>query len=229
MHSALIGFNGVIGQHLCRNVQLDFYFNSKNLNEILKNNYDIIFCAAPSGNKTFSNQNPDLDFRNIEKMIFILSKVKTNRFVLISTVDSLVQTPVAYGKNRKLLEEFVKQKFLKHNIIRLSSLISNHIQKNLLYDIKNSTWISSIDLDAKLQWYPLDHLTNDIKYVIDNNIREINLVSEPILNLDIVSEFAPQHIALITKKQNSVAYNIQPYRYTKNEIFSLIKKYMETI
>jgi hypothetical protein len=228
MPSAIIGHNGFVGQYLCQNLKFDFYFNSENINLLEKNTYDTIVCAAPTGNRIVANKNPEEDFENINKIIGILKNVTTSRFILIGTVDSILLQTSQYGNNRKFLEDFVKQKYQTHNILRLSSLISNNIKKNLLYNIKYEKWLDTIDLHSILQWYPLSHLVEDINYAVVNNIPELNLVSEPILNLDIVQSFAPQHLPKISKKQNNLSYNFSPYKFTRNEIFKYIHEYMKS-
>lgn len=227
MISVLIGDTGFIGRHLTQGLHFDFYFNSQNIKTITNNSYDIIYCAAPTGNRLLVNQDPEKDRDNTNELISILSKTQTKRIVLIGTVDSLLMLNTAYGQNRKLLETFIKENFEKHHIIRLGTLIANNIEKNLLYDLKHKQWLSSINPDSALQWYPLENLIDDIHYVIDHDINELNLVSEPVLNLEIIQQFAPRYLNEITKKQNSVYYDVRPYKFSKQDILKHIQEYMK--
>ena len=87
--------------------------------------------------------------------------------------------------------------------------------------------MSSINPDSALQWYPLENLIDDIHYVIDHDINELNLVSEPVLNLEIIQQFAPRYLNEITKKQNSVYYDVRPYKFSKQDILKHIQEYMK--
>jgi hypothetical protein len=226
MTSAIIGYTGFIGKYLCRNTKFDYFFNSENIDEITKNSYDVVYCAAPHGNRILSSADPAADCANVEKLISSLTKLDTNRFILIGTVDALVSNR-DYGKNRKLLEDFVKQNFHSYNIVRLSSLIFDTIQKNLLYDLKHQQWLESINPESTLQWYPLEKIIDDIAWAVDNRVNELNLVSEPVNNLEIIQQFAPNCLASISEKKDATHYNITPYRFSKKEIFSYIERYMQ--
>lgn len=149
-----------------------------------------VYCAAPTGNRFWANQNPELDFEKIKNIINQLTHVSAARFVLISTVDTIHSPDSYYGKHRKFLESFVSQQFQTHHIIRLCSLIGPEIKKNILYDIKNcNQFAKEINGSAVNQWYLLSRLPTDIRITIDNNIKEINLVSEPIANKDLLENF----------------------------------------
>lgn len=235
--NALIGSTGVIGKKLLLSTHVDKEFNSTNIEEIINCTFDIVYCAAPSGNRLHANQYPDNDNSSVDQLINCLSTVTANTFVLISTVDTVHSPESVYGSNRKKLENFVKHKFSTAHIIRLCTLIDKTITKNMLYDLSNGTYISSINVDHVVQWYPLDRLSNDIAIVIKNNIGDINLVSEPIANKDIINMFFNQYIDQLNPGWKTAPYNVtcdhsqlfgntRNYTLTKESVFDSIKNYL---
>jgi len=230
----LIGSTGLIGQVLSQHIQFDKTFNSANIESIVDYQFDIVYCSAPSGNRLLANQNPQQDSASIQKLINILAHARIQKFVLISTVDAVHASDTTYGSNRKLLEDFVKQQFADHHIVRLCGLISKHIKKNTLYDLKHSQYISDIKLDLKCHWYPLTNLVKDLSTIISNNIREENLVSELVSNREIVNKFYPDYIDSILPSTEFESYNLTcnntdifgQYLLTKQDIFNSMQDYI---
>ena len=234
--NALIGSTGLIGKKLLL-ANVDKQFNSSNINEIANCTFDIVYCAAPSGNRLYANQHPHIDSASVDQLISYLSTVTATTFILISTVDTLYAPNSVYGSNRKKLENFVKHRFPTAHIIRLCTLIDKEITKNVLYDLTNDAYISSINVDHIVQWYPLDRLSNDINTIIKNNIAEINLVSEPIRNKDIIDAFFAHYNDQLAPGQQTTPYNITcnhselfgnpgNYTLTKESVFNAIKNYL---
>ena len=230
----LIGSTGLIGQVLSQHIQFDKTFNSANIESIVNYQFDTVYCAAPSGNRLLANQNPQQDCASIEKLIKALEKTHTTKFVLISTVDAVHASDTTYGSNRKLLEDFVKQQFADHHIVRLCGLISSNIKKNTLYDLKHNQYLTNIKLDLQCHWYPLACLVNDLSTIINNNIREENLVSELISNREIVDRFYPNYIDSILPSTEFESYNLTcnhsdvfgKYVLSKQDIFNAMQEYI---
>ena len=68
----------------------------------------------------------------------------------------------------------------------------------------------------------MDDLEKDIPAIIEGSERIVNLVSEPILNKDIVDEFSDG----TQINETAIGYDLKPYKYTKEEIFDQISLYM---
>lgn len=221
--NALIGSTGVIGTVLQQSIAFDHVFNSKNIEEILNYKFDTVYCSAPSGNRLIANQNPSQDFANIKQLSDIITQIKLKKLILISTVDTQVKDS-PYAQNRKYLEQAVEQ-LPDYHIIRLCSLIDSSIKKNILYDLKHNTFVENINSGDICQWYPLQQLHNDIEYTVNNNIRDINLTSEPITNKDIIEQFFPDQLSKV-KNIKLNEYNLLPYRYSKQKIFLEIARYI---
>lgn len=220
---AIVG-NGLIGKRLQRFIKHNYVFDSKNISTMPDYDIDTVYIAAPSSNRVWATQNPELDWDSVELLKLNLLKTAPRQVVLISTCDTQVSPDTAYGKHRLGLEKVVREFFHYYNILRLPSLIGNDITKNIIYDIKHSTpWIDKINVGVKQQWYILDDLEEDINRALENSQSVINLVSEPILNKEITDQFSnlKEKVVNIDK-----VYNLRPYKYTKEEIFEAIRLYM---
>lgn len=144
---ALIGFTGFVGSNLNSDIY-QYVFNSKNIEEILKYNFDQIVCAGVRAEKFLANAYPTQDLQSIDQLIEILKKVKCNQFILISTID-IYKEPNGvdentyidtnnlhpYGANRYHMEQFVRSHFEDYLIVRLPALFGKGLKKNFIYDM----------------------------------------------------------------------------------------------
>lgn len=255
--TALIGEGGFVASNLLLKKHFDKCYNSKNIDSIkLSPNFDLTICAAAPGSMFEANRNPNLDRNRIEKLIKDLEKLKTQTFVLISSICVLskyssgqsesnknFEAVIPYGRNRRKLELFCKDKFTNCYIIRLPSLFGKNLKKNLIFDILNpmptfltderyqkllqntqsklrdiirslylyDTNLKVYQLDRNLfnflefrseiehevvnlglsaisfhnpksthQFYNLNRFWSDLELILDNDIREIHLATEPL-------------------------------------------------
>jgi len=218
---AVIG-NGLVAKQVISIVKPNMVFTSSNIDELNNTKWETIYCAAPSGNRVWVQENPYIDKSNIWKIIHKCADTKFNRFVLFSTGDTQVKPNSAYGHNRLVLENWVRE-LPSSSIIRLPSLIHNKITKNVLYDIKNNCWVDKINPQNELQWFDLTHL----HAWIYTEHREVNVCSEPIYTQDIIRMFAPNIISKLDYTSTGDKYNLSPYSYNRTEIFSSIKEYLK--
>lgn len=221
--NAIVGSNGLIGSYLRTVVDNKHEFNSHNIAAISSYKFDTVYIAAPTGNRLWANNNPDEDFANVTWIYDELSRTEINQIVLIGTVDSILRSHLPYGGNRAWLETKLKRRF-NTRILRLGALIHPTIKKNVLYDLKHRQYLDTINLNLQTQWYDLNNLAKDIHFLILSNQQEINLVSEPIANREIVEQFFPD---LKLLDVDAINQNVAPYRYTRQEIFQAMKKYLD--
>ena len=140
--TALIGFTGFVGSNLQMQYPFEHYYNSKNISQIEGKTFDLVICAGVSAVKWLANQEPIVDLENIQKLQQHLSTIKTQCFVLISTIDiydqplqkdedSLPDTSRQdfYGKHRYQLEQWVSENFENHHILRLPGLFGENLKK----------------------------------------------------------------------------------------------------
>lgn len=220
---AIVGSNGLIGSYLKEVITYTHEFNSNNVADIKNYSFDIVYVAAPTGNRLVANANPKEDFQNVCKLYEALDHTTIDRLVIIGTVDSILRPHLPYGSHRLWLEENLSRRF-KTNILRLSSLIHSTITKNVLYDLKHQQYLDSINLNSQIQWYNLDNLAKDIHFSIMSDSAERNLVSEPIYNREIVEQFFPE---LTLAAEETVNQCVEPWCYSKQDIFQAIKRYLD--
>jgi hypothetical protein len=81
--------------------------------------------------------------------------------------------------------------------------------------------------NTQRQYYPLNRLYNDTQAAIAQNIQEINLVSEPILDKDIVAQFYPDLV--VPDGTTCVNYNVtnkKQYIISREQILKDIAAYL---
>lgn len=227
--NALIGHTGLVGSVLIAGIDFDITYNSFNIEQIQNCEFDTVYCAAPSGNRMLANQRPDWDTDSIGRLIGNLRTISADRFVLISTVDTVHAPESVYGSNRLMLEQFVQTQFEHFHVVRLCTLIHPAITKNLLFDIKHARYLDRINGSVIRQYYPLSRLCADIDTVLLHNIRETNLVSEPVSDQEIVDRFCPDVTTInsLTKPyalQCCAPFN--KYVLTKQQIFEQVAEYL---
>jgi hypothetical protein len=221
---ALIGSNGTIGQSLLDNMHFDAVFNSDNLSQIAGQEFDLVVCAAPSGNRLAINRAQTQDFQDCVVIARALAQCSIKQLVLISSVDAETAPGSLYGRNRAWLENELSKAHPTH-VLRLSTLVGTRIKKNVLFDLKHGLFLDSIDRSAELQWCILNDLPHQIDISLASAPGSRNIVSEPIKNVDIINCF----FAHITtgKDSGAVRYNQQPYVYTQAQIFSAMEQYLK--
>lgn len=224
MPNAIVGSNGLIGSIFARHLPLADMYNSQNIDHLGQKSYDLVIVTAPSSNRRQADADPQADSSSVDRLIHALAQADIQRLVLIGTVDSQLYPNSAYGANRLRLERAVKQHAHSH-VIRLCTLIHSTIKKNILFDLKHNQYLESINPASQLQWYDLNQLINDFNHVLNNDIKDITLVSEPIQNDEIISRFYPG-CTLGSNPGALLTYNIQPYTLTKQQIFTAMEQYL---
>ena len=179
---ALIGYTGFVGSNVAKQYSFDEKYNSSNIHEIQNKEFNLIVCAGVSGTKWLANKYPKEDLRKINKLLDNLSKVKCKKMILISTVDVYREsnnvnedTPIEierlhhYGRNRVVVEEFVKNNFDNYHIVRLPAIYGDNIKKNFVFDLLNSHCLEWTHKDSVFQYYHLKNLWRDIEKVFTWN------------------------------------------------------------
>lgn len=204
MNLALIGHSGFVGQNLKSSANFSSLYNSQNISDIAGKSFDLIYCAGVSASKWQANKDPENDLRNIRALSAVLKKVHTKKFVLISTVDvypiplavdedfsPMAARSHAYGTNRLAFEDFVKENFDSHLIVRLPALFGQGLKKNIIFDMINSRCLEAIQPLSSFQYYALKHLHADIHRSIKLGVSLINITSEPLITEELRMLFFP--------------------------------------
>jgi len=192
MGSCLIGHTGFVGGNLHRQRSFDALFRSTDIHTI-EPHYDLVVCAGINAVKWKANQDPAADRAGIASLESALRGVTADRFVLISTVDVYPSVHDvdestdphaapnhAYGAHRLAFEDFVRDRFPRHHVIRLPGLYGPGLKKNVLYDLLHDHRCAFIDPAARFQWYDVRRLWADVERVIAAGLPLVNLVPEPV-------------------------------------------------
>lgn len=150
--TALIGHTGFVGGTLARQSNFTSYFNRSTIGSIKEHTFDTVVCAAAPGSMFEANRSPEIDEVKVNALIDQLSHVRTERFVLISSIAVLAdfaggddetstafQQELAYGRHRRGLEEFVEENFDGSTVVRLPALFGRGLRKNFIFDLLNPT------------------------------------------------------------------------------------------
>ncbi len=202
MPDALIGHTGFVGGNLARQMHFDEFYNSKNIEEIRGREFDTVVCAGMPGAKWYANQHRDEDRDTLVRLFNALFEIRSDRLVLISTVDAA--SPRGwYGLHREWLE----RASVPNHIIRLPALFGPGLKKNALYDLMHGQRLDAIAPNAIYQWYPLRRLGEDIGRIREKGIRTINLVSESIAMEEVRARFFPNR-TIGPAREDAAHYNV---------------------
>ena len=167
-------------------------------------------------------------FRNI-RLSFTIN-VNENSEIKIENLHS-------YGKHRRDLEIFVKNKFKSHLIVRLPGLVGENLRKNAIYDFKNNNQINKIDSRGVFQFYPIKYLWSDIKKALNLKINLIHLTAEPICISDVAKScFGINHYNITGKEPANYDFRSnysemmslnKNYHYTREDVIGIIKEYSQ--
>lgn len=249
MRNALIGYSGFVGSHLNLQHNFNFKYNSKNFREMQNQEYDLVVCSGVSAVKWKANKEPQQDRENIQKLAETLKYVKTENFILISTIDVYAETSNhdedydctksenhAYGKNRLEFEKFCNEQFKNCTIVRLPGLFGEGIKKNVIFDLLNNNCLEMINVESEIQYYDLKDIWNDIQKAQKNNLKLINLFTEPLSTFEIIECFFPDKEiggSAIPKvsydlktKYSKLWNNSNGYICSKNDVLQKLSKFI---
>lgn len=252
--NCLFGHTGFVGGNIQLFKKFDYFYNSKNYKEAQNKEFNEIYFAGMPAKKWYANKFPEEDNLILENIINVLKTVKCNKFILFSTID--VYPSICdnfnesyfkdvnenyenhtYGLNRLKLEQFVKSNFNTYFIIRLPALYGYGLKKNIIYDLINNNQIENIPINSKFQWYDLNWLQDDLDLIIKNNIKEINLFTEPLETKEIIKLF--DYSIDIFKNNTSINYDLKTnysdlfhstvlnYVRNKQKVLKNLKKFIE--
>ena len=215
---ALIGYTGFIGSNLKKLYKTKYNYNTKNISKIKNKSFDLLFCAGTSSKRWLANKYPKKDLDNIKKLTNILQSFKTEKFILISSIEVYglknnrnengkvnKKYNSSYGKNRLFLENFIKKKFKNYLIIRLPIVYGKNFCKNAIYDLMFQNEVEKLNANDLVQIYNVKNLKKDIDFCIKNEIKELNMATEPILLGYLANKIFG--IKLSKKKRDSINEN----------------------
>ncbi len=148
MQNTLVGYTGFVGGNLTAEHTFDHLYNSSNIESGFGADNGLVVYSGMSSEKFLANADPGADLARARQAMENIRRLRPEKLVLISTVDvypSPVQvyedTPIstqeapAYGKHRRMLEEWVHQEYPEALLVRLPGLFGKGLKKNLIYDM----------------------------------------------------------------------------------------------
>lgn len=252
MTSALLGHTGFVGTTLKGQTAFDDLYHSVNISDIDGKAYDLLVCAAAPAAKWKANADPDADLSNLQGLMSHLARVKAGEFVLISTVDVYRMPPAvdentaiqpdaldAYGRNRYVLETFVRDTFPQARIVRLPGLFGAGLKKNFIFDLiqrGESEWTHA---DSVFQFYNMARLWADLHVVRQHGLALVNFAAEPVsaaevarhsFNIDYTHTTDKPPVRYDMRSIHAGAFGSDtPYMIDKATTFSDIRQFAQTV
>ena len=144
----LVGSTGFVGSNVGAAHPFDAAYHSTNIAQAFGTRPELCVYAGVRAEKFLANSAPEQDRAVVENAMENIRRIAPKRLVLISTIDVFStpngadeDTPVAvdglhaYGFNRYLLEQWVRENVPEHHILRLPGLFGRGIKKNFIYDL----------------------------------------------------------------------------------------------
>jgi nucleoside-diphosphate-sugar epimerase len=202
---ALIGHTGFVGGALAASGwPFAARFNSSNIQEMRGRRFGTVVCAGVSAVKWLANREPEADWRGIASLLDVLSTVRAERFVLVSTIDvypvplDVTEADVPplgngqpYGRHRLQIEHAVRERFACNHIVRLPALFGDGLRKNALFDLLTNHMTQQINPEGHFQWYPLRRFADDLRRIIAAELALVNIAVQPLRMGDIAARFFP--------------------------------------
>jgi nucleoside-diphosphate-sugar epimerase len=250
-NDALIGYTGFVGGNIAVQHTFAGQYNTKNIQDIDGQEYDLVVSAATYAEMWKINQDPEGDLAQINSLIEHLKQIKARRFVLISTVGVYKSpngadedTPIEleglapYGVNRYHLEQFVRDTFENALIVRLPGLFGQGLKKNVIFDLLNNNMVENIHHAGTYQYYNLANIWKDITVALENDLALLNLATEPVRtdevaahcfdmkNFDQEPEGVNPAFWDMHSKHAALFGGTGPYLYNKQQVLDDIKAFV---
>lgn len=149
---AIVGYDGFVGSNIVRKVKFDQLYNKANIEKSYGSEPDLLIYAGVPAEVYYANKYPEKDLEIVNNAINNIKKIKPKKIVLISSVNVYpnneqgdenkkvdLEDLEPYGKNRRILENWVKENLKDYLIVRLPGLFGKGIKKNFIYDLINIT------------------------------------------------------------------------------------------
>lgn len=144
----LVGSTGFVGKNIAYNHNFSALCHSTDITNYYQSQPELCIYAGIPSAMYLANNAPEKDLSVIKNAMENIRQIKPKKLVLISTIavykDSrnkyeedatLCDSLSAYGYNRLLLEEWVKNEYENALIVRLPALYGIGQKKNFLYDL----------------------------------------------------------------------------------------------
>lgn len=135
---ALIGSTGAVGKVLS-DIDLSC-FNRNNVEEALKEVYDVVICTAPSSEKLLTNLGLKNDDSEIEGLVNVLKNIKTGHMILVST-KSVFESGTRYSTiHQKIYNSVIEAHKNRNTIYIMDTLYGKTLKKGFINDLLSRQW-----------------------------------------------------------------------------------------
>lgn len=232
MRTAIVGYTGFVGSNLCASHHFDACYNSKNIKDAFETHPDLLIYSGVRSEMYLANKFPDRDLAIIEEAIENIHRIGAKRVVLISSIAVYNQTfdvnesvtinkefSTSYGRNRRMLEEWVEEhcpsSFL---IVRLPGIYGINLKKNFLFDMVHI--IPSMLKETK--YYDLSaksHLIASSYRMQDNGFAKCTITDKSLLD-ELKKEFCKQDFTALSFTDSRGVYQY----YYLSHLWTLIDR-----
>jgi dTDP-4-dehydrorhamnose reductase len=242
--SALIGSTGFVGGHLQNGFSFKHKYNRSNISDIHGLETDLLVCAGLPAEKWKANSEPDLDWANMAALSQVITTVKADKAILISTID-VFQPAIdvtershpdligfeAYGRHRAWFEILFRATYPESLIIRLPGLFAQNLKKNFIYDLINhrEEHYTKIDGESMFQFFDITRIAEVIEIATRNKLTSLNVATSPLSAQNIADIFNVQ-LTIGNKNTNyrmksdhdHLFGGVNGYLYNKEELIQSI-------
>jgi nucleoside-diphosphate-sugar epimerase len=201
MPDALIGHTGFVGGNLAALHPFNTWFNSKNIEAIRGQRYELLVVSGMPAAKWIANRDPDGDRAVLDRLWGCLRTVHADTVVVMSTVDVYPNpvdvdedTPInaaaqqPYGKHRLELERLAAAHFPRVLSVRLPGLFGPGLKKNAVYDLLHNNEVHKIPANGVFQFYNLARLWKDVRAALAAGLTLVNFATEPVSVREVARE-----------------------------------------
>ena len=141
---ALIGSTGSVGSVLKDTLEKDptlgvSYFNRENIEDLVKQEYDVVICTAPSSEKLLTNLGLKNSDEEISSLLSAIEHVETKHFILVST-KSIFESGSRYSEVHQRVYSSIIQTHKSHTVYVLDTLYGNTLKKGFISDLLTKQW-----------------------------------------------------------------------------------------
>ena len=193
--AVLVGSTGFVGGHVARSHPFEHQVHRVDVSSLRGLKTDLLVCAGLPAAKWLANQEPAADWGNMTRLAQVLTEVKAERAVLISTVD--VYQPAihvdethsadfngveAYGSHRAWFEAFFRSNFRDAFVVRLPALYAQDVRKNLIHDLlkKRSDQLQKVNPASTFQFFDVTKTWSLIRSAMASGISMLNAATAPV-------------------------------------------------
>ena len=207
---ALAGYRGFVGSNIyvrARN-RIEGVYDIHNIEKAYGLEPDVLVFAALSSDRRLAASAPYEDYERVMEAQRNIRKINPAKLVIMSTTG-VYKNPSGvneensifevgnnkvekegidpYNLNRYYFEEWAKRTYPELLIMRLAKPYGLNDKSNFIKGLADEDVMKHIDPKSKYQFYPLGRIWEDIQTAIAENIRVVNMTSEPVAAEEIYS------------------------------------------